>query len=193
MRYFGGKSRIAKEISFIINDYLKDMEDPYFISPFVGAGNIEQYIHCNKLLNDKHPYLMEMYKDLLNGRNFPTEISEKQYQEIKNDKDKDKGLSGFVGFGCSFAGKWFGGYARDNVGNRNFAQAAVNGLNKKIKNGLLENAILSCKDYTELEINKRAVIYCDPPYQNRTKYCTSLLGNIDYEEFWNKMREWGDR
>ena len=44
-------------------------------------------------------------------------------------------LSGcsFVGFGCSFAGKWFGGYARSND-KRNYAKMAKNSLNKKIIN-----------------------------------------------------------
>ena len=36
--------------------------------------------------------------------------STKDYIELK--KTRQLMLTGFVGFGCSFGGKWFGGYAK---------------------------------------------------------------------------------
>ena len=62
LRYFGGKTRICKDISKIINNYKKDGQ--VFLSPFVGGGWVEQYVNGSKILNDKHTYLMEMYRAL---------------------------------------------------------------------------------------------------------------------------------
>ena len=40
-------------------------------------------------------------------------------------------------------------------------------------------------DYTKVNI-KDALIYCDPPYQNTTKYSTN---SFDYDVFWNWCRK----
>lgn len=40
-------------------------------------------------------------------------------------------------------------------------------------------------DYTKVKI-KNAVIYCDPPYQNTTKYSTR---DFNYREFWQWCRD----
>ena len=50
-------------------------------------------------------------------------LSKEEYYYIKEHKDENKVLTGFVGFGCSFGGKWFGGYARNRVG-RNYCLEA---------------------------------------------------------------------
>ena len=69
-----------------------------------------------KILNDKHAYLIAMLRGVQNGYELPELITPDQYQLIKADKDWDPVLVGFVGFGCSFGGKWFGGYARNATG-----------------------------------------------------------------------------
>lgn len=40
-------------------------------------------------------------------------------------------------------------------------------------------------DYQDISLSG-AVIYCDPPYQNTTKYATDMF---DYVGFWNWCRE----
>ena len=111
MQYMGGKSRIAKEISAILNE----VDSDNFVSLFCGTCSIESLVKFeNKFLNDSHSYLIQMFKDLQSGREFPSNISEEEYKSIKTDMNSDKGLSGFVGFGCSFGGKWWGGGVRSS-------------------------------------------------------------------------------
>ena len=41
-----------------------------------------------------------------------------------------------------------------------------------------------CSDYNNLYIPENSVIYCDPPYENTTKY----VGSFDSSAFWNWCR-----
>ena len=114
MRYLGGKSRISKDISSYINSVI---EDKTFVSLFCGSCSIESKVNATtKILNDSQPYLIAMWKDVQNGRTFPNKINFSEYQYIKAHKDEDIGLTGYVGFACSYSGKWFGGLARNKRG-----------------------------------------------------------------------------
>lgn len=186
MRYFGGKTRTCKDIVKIINEYKEDGQA--FLSPFVGGGWVEQYIEGEKILCDKHDYLIEMYKALQDGWLPPTELSREEYIHIKDNQDEQPHLTGFVGFGCSFAGKWFGGYAKDKTG-RNYCLNAYNSIQKKIENGLLENSKFICCDYRDLK-PRDMTIYCDPPYKGTTQYDKAIVGEFNHDEFWDVMREW---
>lgn len=111
------------------------------MSLFCGSCVIESLVNAKtKILNDKHEYLIEMYKALQNGYELPDNLSKEQYYDIKANKDRDKALTGFVGFGCSFGGKWFGGYAQ-NRANRNYC------LESKKHTMKLWDNIKKCKIY----------------------------------------------
>lgn len=107
--------------------------------------------------------------------------------------DEDKALSGFVGFGCSYSGKFFRGYAKDSSG-RNYCLNAKNSIQKKIDNGLL-NADFYCKDYKEWLDVENCVVYCDPPYNNtepldyKVTYKGKRLDKFNSEVFWEDMRK----
>lgn len=183
MQYLGGKSRIAKQISEIINKNLK--KDSRFVSLFCGACSIESLVKAeNKILNDSHEYLIEMFKAIQNGWYIPELITEEKYCYVKNNKDENKPLTSFVGFGCTFGGKWFGGYARQKLG-LNYAKTAKNSLLKKFKG--LNTSLFLCEDYRNVEIFSDDIVYCDPPYEGTIKYSNSK--DFDHEEFWNYMRK----
>lgn len=134
---------------------------------------------------DYNEYLIEMYKAVQDGYDLPNSVSEEEYRYIREHKDEDKALTGFVGFGCSFAGKWFGVYARDKRKKCDFANTAKIGLLKKMST--MMDVDFEYSDYKELHFND-CLIYCDPPYSDTTQsYGT---GNFDSEEFWNIMRLW---
>lgn len=183
MQYLGGKSRIAKPISEIINKYAKNRR---FVSLFCGSCAVESKVETDdKTLNDSHPYLMAMWNSLNNGWEIPDSISKEQYEYVKNHKDEDKALTGFVGFACSFGGKWFGGYAHlKNYADKNYAKYSKNSLIRKMKT--LQGSRFLCLDYKDVFIPKGSVVYCDPPYKNTTKYSNS--NNFNHDEFWNYMR-----
>lgn len=181
MRYFGGKSRIANDIVKILKQYRKDGQT--FVEPFVGGANIVTKMDGKCLAFDKHKALIEMYKAIQNGWIPPDNISEDEYKLAKNLPDTDP-LKAFIGFGCSFAGKYFGGYARCANGN-NYAKTAKNSILNKFKN-LNKDLIFQCQNYGDLILNN-CLVYCDPPYHNTTKY---TVGDFNSNEFWNIMREW---
>jgi len=186
MRYFGGKTRICKEIAA----YLESVRhlNQVFLSPFTGGGWVESLMKDSKICGDKHKYLIAMYKELQNGWLPPKTLTKDEYIYIKEHKDEKPYLTGFVGFGCSFAGKWFGGYAKQNGSERNYCLNAYNSIMKKMIG--FNNTIFESKDYREWH-PKNMLIYCDPPYKGTTQYDKQIVGNFDSEEFWKIMIEWG--
>ena len=129
MQYFGGKAKIAKYIVSYLEGVRK--ENQIFVEPFVGGANIVSQMSGKRKAYDFNEYLIEMYKGVQNGYELPDSLTEEEYKYIREHKDEDKVLTGFVGFGCSFAGKWFGGYAR-NKQNHNYCKASKNSLMKKM-------------------------------------------------------------
>jgi DNA adenine methylase len=211
MRYFGGKSKIAKEISNYINQVggygecsisaeSKESRNKlvnlsththtiytHYVEPFCGSCNVATLVKIpNKTLNDKHHYLISMFKALQEEWIPPTNISKEEYDYIKQNKDENKALSGFVGFGCSFSGIWFSNYAKDNTG-RNYCKNAHNSILKKM-NGLKDATFIS-KDFSEISC-ENSLIYCDPPYRNTSPYNKEILGEFPYEDFltWTKEK-----
>ena len=182
MQYFGGKQRISKQIVEVLNEYRKDNQP--LVEPFVGGCNIISKMSGERYCYDINEYLIEMYKAVQNGWTPPAIITEEEYDYIRNNKDKDKPLTGFVGIGCSYSGKWFGGYARNKTG-RNYCLNAHNSILKQLNE--IKDIKFDCKDYKELEFDG-CLIYCDPPYKDTTKY--PIIGEFNTEEFWNVMRNW---
>ena len=181
MRYLGGKSRISQQIAQIITN---EREQLTFVSLFCGTCSIESKIEGfdNIICNDKHKYLIELLKGIQNGYDLPEIITEEQYKYIREHKDEDKILTGFVGFGCSFGGKWFGGYARNKT-NTNYALQSKKSLLKDMKN--LMTAKFTCQDYRDLIIPNNSIVYADPPYNNTTGYGKDKFNS---DEFWEYMR-----
>lgn len=182
MRYLGGKCRIAKPISELILQKKEDAKT--FVSLFCGGCAIETKLapHFeNVICNDLHPYLIAMYQALQNGYDLPENISEEQYRYIREHKDEDKALTGFVGFECSFGAKWFGGCARNKRGN-NYAKQGRNAIMRDIEN--LKTAKFTCADYRSVDIPDGSIVYADPPYTGVTGYST---GEFDSSEFWKYM------
>lgn len=180
IRYFGGKSRIAKPIA----EYLKSIrkEGQSYIEPFVGGGWVIALMDGKREAYDKHEYLISMYKEIQKGWEPPTKLTKEEYEKAKKGECEDY-LRGFIGFGCSFAGKWFGGFAHSS--DRNYCLNAHNSVMKKMKN--MNDVKFNSSDYRDIK-PEGALIYCDPPYQGTTQY--GLVGNFDSEEFWETVREW---
>ncbi|WP_297131843.1 DNA adenine methylase [Terrisporobacter sp.] len=186
MQYFGGKQRISKSLSQYLNGQLKDNQP--FVDLFCGSCNVISKINDNrlKIANDKHKYLMKMWKELQNGYELPNEISEEEYQYIKNHKEEDMCLTGFVGFGCSFAGKWFGGYARNKKGDNYCLRSKKSTMNKSKK---MKTVVFCNEDYKDVKIPEGSMVYCDIPYLNTTQYCSREVGKFDHNEFYQWVRD----
>ena len=184
MRYQGGKSRIAQQIAEIIQRERERESNLTFVSLFCGSCSVESKVNgFDKIIcNDKHEYLIELFKGVQNGYELPELITEERYKYIREHKDENKILTGFVGFGCSFGGKWFGGYARNKT-NTNYALQSKKSLLKDMDN--LMTAHFTCQDYHDVIIPNNSIVYADPPYNNTTGYGKDKFNS---DEFWEYMR-----
>lgn len=181
MQYLGSKARIAKKILPII---LKDRKpDQYYVEPFVGGCNSIDKVSGPRIGNDSNEYLIALWRALRSGWAPPTTISKELYTEIRLNKDKfPKELVCFVGFLCSFGGKWFGGYAVNSKGD-NYAERGAKSLLKQIEN--LKGIEFTEANYQNFIIPSNSIIYCDPPYANTTQY----KDKFDSVKFWEWCRE----
>jgi len=135
--------------------------------------------------------LISLFKAIQSGWQPPLHISEDEYNDVKNNKDKFPDYYvGFIGFNATFGAKYFGGYARgfktDKFTPRDMPNEAIRNLLKQ--KPAIQDVKFTCSDYMNndfIEL-KNAVIYCDPPYQGTTKYST---GQFDHVKFWNWCRE----
>ena len=186
MQYFGGKSKVSKEIAEKINNEL--IPNQTFVDLFCGSCNIISKINANRIriANDKHKYLIEMFKGLQNGETLPDDVSEETYKYIKTNKDENKFLTGFIGFSCSFSGKWFGGYARNSRGD-NFCAQSKKSLLRKFEN--LKNVKFINEDFYNVDIPNGSLVYCDIPYKNSTPYAKDEVGIFNHEIFYDWVRK----
>ena len=189
MRYLGGKQRISKELSCFLNSQLK--ENQSFVDLFCGSCNIVSKIDNNRLriANDKHKYLIEMWKALQNGWEMPDIVTEEDYKYIKEHKDENPPLAGFVGFGCSYAGRWFEGYARS--GERNFCLNAKNSNLKILQK--IQDVVFYNEDYKDVDIPIGSLVYCDIPYKDSKPYSKKEVGIFNYNEFYQWVRDNSDK
>lgn len=188
MKYMGSKRRIAKYILPII---LKDRkENQVFYDLFVGGGNLLDKVEGKRVANDNNKYLIALFKEMQKD-NFETPfITEEKYKDIQNSKDDyEDWVVGYTGFLLSFGGKFFGGYARDRKGFREYNGEARRNL--KAQQNLIRDVDFYCGSYDEVPLIPNSIIYCDIPYKNTTQYNTSK--GFDYEGFYewciNKSNE----
>ena len=188
MKYMGSKSRIAKEILPII---LKDRKpEQWYIEPFAGGMNAICDVQGNRIANDIHYHLIQMWRELVGGW-IPKKITKEEYSEVRTDQSKYPAyFVGWVGFNCSYSGKWFGGFADDYPESRrnkkgilpNYQMEAINNIPKQVEK--LKGVIFQDKPYYELELPPNSIVYCDPPYEGTTKYAN----DFDHNLFWNWVR-----
>lgn len=182
MRYFGGKHRIAGWVAGILQPLIDASPDGIYVEPFCGSCNVASKVSAKrKILSDIHPDLVAMWQYAQSGGELPSTVTEDQYRESKS-LPSPHWMRGFAGFGCSFAGKFYGGYARQNSA-RNYASNARNSILKKLPG--LVGAEFSCGAYSDLVIPPGAVVYCDPPYSGTTDYA---CGTFDSPAFWDWVR-----
>jgi DNA adenine methylase len=178
MQYLGGKSKIRKEISEFLESVRNGRD---YLEPFVGGAWVLQEMTGTRSASDNNAALITMYQYLQKGWMPPENVSEELYAQYKQKQDPADPLTAFIGIGCSFGGKWFGGYARQT--GYNFASGGKRALQKQLP--LIMNVTFSHKDYREID-PKNKLIYCDPPYANTTGY----KDKFDSSVFWETMRLW---
>ena len=204
MKYMGSKSRIAKEIVPIIQEYIDKNNISTYIEPFVGGANVIDKIKCeNRIGTDKNSYLVGLLKGVSEDRKVEETLTKEYYDTVRtsyNQQDDkfDDFEYGRVGFLGSYNGRFFdGGYAKSgyeklkNGGERYrdyYREARDNLLSQDLKD--IEFRVRDYREWTE-EISKGGfVVYCDPPYANTKEYKSAK--DFDWDEFWALMRKWSE-
>jgi len=184
MKYMGSKNRIAKYILPIILKNRK--ENQWYIEPFVGGANCIDKVKGKRIGFDNNIHLINALTLIKKPESLPMnnkQFTEQDYINIKADKNNK--LYGYAGFAFSYSGKWYGGWCRDSAGKRDYvAEAYRNAIKQSPK---IKNIIFKCCSYENINIppNIKCIIYCDPPYQNTTKYKTKF----NHEKFWEWCRK----
>ena len=186
MQYFGGKAKIAKELSKELQSRLK--EGQAFVDLFCGSCNVVSKIKAPvRIANDLHKELISLHKAVQQGWIPPSSVSELEYKEIKNSNEVPDYLKAFVGFGCSFAGRYFEGYARGGI--QNYASGSANSLLKK--HATMQDVVFTTGSYSDIEIPNSSLIYCDIPYKSSTK--KYKYGWFQHEAFYLWAKEMKDK
>lgn len=186
MRYMGSKDKHAKEIIAVINQYRTDQE--HWVEPFVGGGNMIEKVKGARIGSDNNQYIIALLTALSEGWVPPQVVTFEKYQEAFNQvrglspKLLEDHMIGFIGFGCSFGGKYFGGYARGGYNKdgspRNYARESSRNM-IKMSIGLAGCSFVH-SNYEDLVIPSNSIVYCDPPYAMTTKY----KDTFDHSKFW---------
>lgn len=187
MRYMGGKARIGKEIiQAILDDGAP--RDRWF-EPFVGGGNvmIQAAPVFGKCLGmDAHPDLILMWRKTTEEFwSPPHTVTPEQYKALRHEEPS--ALRGFVGFGCSFGGKWFGGYAHQREGRQPDALESASAVIKQASTFAKHNVRFQHGEFGTRPPAPGTVYYCDPPYAGTTTYSTAPF---DHELFYKRLVEY---
>jgi len=188
MKYMGSKNRIAKHILPIILQ--NRTEGQYYVEPFVGGANLIDKVDGNRIDSDFNTYLIDFWKAIQSGWLPPDNITLEEYYNIKQNKDSDPKMTLWAGIGCSYGGKWFGGYINDYKENRRLKNGRLPNHQLESKNGILKQVeklkgvkFISC-NFTQLIVPRNSIIYCDPPYEGTTSY----KDKFDHSVFWEWCR-----
>lgn len=144
-----------------------------------------------RIANDFDSYIVSLMSFLSRDLNFDKwAVAEELYNQVKADKESyPPELVAFLGYGCSFGGKWFGGYARGGQTSkgtpRNHAQESLRNVYKLAPK--LKGIEFHSGSYKDLDVGEGNVIYCDIPYKDTTKY----KSKFNHDEFYEWARENG--
>jgi len=182
MQYLGGKSRLGKHIAQAIRAHGKHVQGTPIWEPFCGGLGCTPYLATLGpiICSDVNPALISLYRAVRAGWVAP-DVDEDLYRAAKALPDSDP-LKAFAGFGCSFGGKYFGGYARQNT-TYSFSNGARNALSKQVPAAFS----FDCWSFFDQVPQAGVTLYLDPPYAETTGYST---GAFDNEAFWLRAEEW---
>lgn len=182
MQYLGGKSKTRKQIAAFLESVRKPGQT--YFEPFVGGAWVLQEMSGKRIAADGNVALIAMYKALQQGWVPPEFVSEAEYSSYMGEHSVADPMTAFVLFGCSFGGKWRGGYARSE-GKTCYAATSRRSLLKQLP--LIQSVQFKAGDFTKWR-PKGQIVYCDPPYASTTNY--GAFSGFNHDLFWQTMREW---
>ena len=182
MQYQGGKSRIANTLAVKIRELHPAVTEIW--EPFCGGGAMTlalAKVGFRVYASDSHEDLILMWQALLVGTLDMSSVSEAEYAVLK--KAEPSARRGFAGFGSSFGGGWFAGFARHSNGNYDYSQVSRRVLEKLLS--FKAQLDFTLADYTTIPDDVLA--YCDPPYIGTKPY--KGASTFDHVAFWTWVKQ----
>ena len=186
MQYLGGKTRIAKALAAEINKVRRPGQLVW--DAFCGGLSMSCALSVAGpvLSTDACAPLIALYQAVQAGWEPPTVLSREEYHVARSLPDSDP-LKAFAGFGCSFGGKWFGGYASGFNGPLTYVQLAA----RNVKRSVTAGCKLARISFLDVEPGPcDAVLYLDPPYRGTTGYAG--VPPFDYDAFGQAVVDWSE-
>lgn len=176
MQYPGGKSRQIKYIAPIV---LSHKEERVMYEPFCGAMSATVGLQPYRA-SDSSKDIIDLYLAIRSGSfELPDECSKELYETLRHAPSSP--LRTFIGFSCSFGGKWFGGYAR-NAKNQNYCEVGKRSLQRKID--ATKDVIFTHNSYDDFTFSGNDIVYCDPPYA-KTLNAYGKNNTFNSRQFWD--------
>jgi DNA adenine methylase len=173
MQYLGGKHKLAKWLAA----HILPRKQGRLFEPFHGGLSatvaLQPYV-----ASDSFEPLTRLIAAVRAGWEPPEIVTEETYFKVRGSGTP---LEAFVGFCCSYSGKWYAGYAKDNAKNPSYARQGKNALLRKIN--ATRSVHFQHRDYFWVDPQPGDTLYCDPPYMGTTTY--GGLPAFDHKLFWN--------
>lgn len=193
MQYLGGKSRLGGQIvRAILRDLGRDRLG-VVADLCAGAGGVTHRladVSERVIAVEAHPGLVALHKAVQAGWVPPEQVSEEEYRALRNGDPADP-LVAFAGFGCSFGGKWWGGYAsarRARADGPLYTYAAS--AQRSVCSRTRVNVEHVCADALAWS-GEVEVAYCDPEYEGTTGY--AAIAAAEPGAWWRKLQALADR
>lgn len=180
MVYRGSKRKVAKKILEQIP------AADYFIEPFVGGGNLTQFIDKCKYgeirCYDINKYVIAYFNALKDGWLPEEYYSYEFYLELRNDMEKyPPQIYAHLGFNTTYISKFMASTTLLKLDAQKASRRAFNNAVKDSK--WVQGITFEHASYDEIKIPSSSVIYCDPPYINTGGY--RLVEKFDHTKFYS--------
>lgn len=183
MKYLGSKRRISQEIVKLMLSYAYKNNITTWVEPFVGGGNTIKLVPSSfkRIGIDINPHTIAALIGIRDHVDkLPTQVTKEEYDAMKGlPPDSITSWCRFVG---SFGGKFEGGYICCRKKRNYFLEAKRSALRET---KYLQGVELICGNYDVCSEIENAIIYCDIPYKNTTKYNNKFCGKFDYDKFYD--------
>lgn len=190
MRYHGGKTKLGKKIATIITKIINQcgINVKGYVEPFCGMCGVLTHVVQNSNLprymaSDRNESVVEMWTALRDGWRPDIEtFDEKRFNYLKGNGESTA-EKGFFGHAVTFGALYFQCYRKDLMRLLDYSMQDV------VKRSVhMKDVEFSSGDYTHVSGNiDNSVIYCDPPYERRSRYYDehNKILEFDSEQFWD--------
>jgi len=204
--YQGGKARLGKPISEVINAYIEKNDLQNYVEPFFGCGGVTRRIRARRrVVSDMNGDLIKLWRELRDGTfTFPrsNQIKRSEFEEFKRQnremvesktRIKPSATRAMYGLLCSSPYRYMDTFLEMDFGRTQKVGAHVRDGLTKMQAAAQEylsdvEFVLPGRSYDKLPRRKNWVIYADPPYFKTAGYHGT--GQFDHEAFWRKAAEW---